>query len=1011
METSPTSSPVPPTYRLSNSLSARLVLTTIISSLVLALILSLLGGLLGMSYLADRIGEVFEDKARSAINRFDYEVGIGIDEIVAVADSGYLSDNDIAIEDKRILLDAIAASHEYYAWVGYVGVDGVVIAANDALLEGVDVSTRPWFIGGLMGAYVGDLHEAVLLERLLDAPEGERLRFLDVAAPVYDSSGEIVGVLGAHIDWSWVSATLSAINLNSFSSPSPAGQTEMLVINSEGYVVLQSGFSVPPNVSEPYAIPTPEMMAKTSDLSGHGLTVDEDENHYVAGFARSTGYLDFPGLSYTVIVRQNRDQALAPAAQFQLSLLAVGLVLAGGFTLVNFGVIRLMLRPLRRIVGAIMQMRAGIGNVAIPTYDSSDEVGILSRALNDSMVALSQRNVDLTTLNESLEKRIDERTAVVERRARELANEIATRKQLEVALTESRESFRRLAETSLDGIAVSVDGVIIYSNRALIALFGYEQYELVRMSETEFVAPESRHIVQDIFSLGDQRLHEVTGIRKNGERFPLEISGRTVRYTGVMAHVMTMRDISARKRTEAEIQTLYMLSQKRLEDVQKLNETLEYRSNHDHLTNLTNRQHFEQRLQTFLNEAPLRGRGVAVMFIDLDRFKEVNDLMGHSVGDLLLQMAANRMRSAIEDTGLLARMGGDEFALAIPMIQRRAEAFTIAETIISAVGGTSYNLRGRELTITTSIGISFYPEHGHTVENLLRKADIALYSAKAKGRNTYRQADETAEIDLMAQMQMGFDLRQALERGELALHYQPQYTLRDDRVVAFEALLRWNHPMLGSVPPSRFIPVAEASDLIIPIGEWVIREACRQVKVWHDLGHSIGMAVNVSPRQFENTDFVASVMSAIEEAGILPSTIELEVTEGLLMRDIEAKADILERLSNDGVRVAIDDFGTGFSSMSYLQKLPISTLKIDRSFIADIRDDAPDAKATATAIIRAVSQMAHSLGLTVVAEGVETDLQLSVLRLLETDALQGYLLGRPMPPEGALELLERGSRP
>jgi len=262
---------------------------------------------------------------------------------------------------------------------------------------------------------------------------------------------------------------------------------------------------------------------------------------------------------------------------------------------------------------------------------------------------------------------------------------------------------------------------------------------------------------------------------------------------------------------------------------------------------------------------------------------------------------------------------------------------------------------------------------------------------------------------LLAQMQLEIDLRDALQRGQLDIHYQPQFTLHDERIMGFEALMRWNHPTLGSISPARFIPVAEASGLILTLGTWIMQRAASQTKAWRDLGYAVNVSVNVSPRQFESPDFVASVKETLIASGIPPETLELEVTEGLLMRDIETKAAILEQLANYGVRIAIDDFGTGFSSLSYLQKLPINTLKIDQSFIANIREENPAAKSTAIAIIRAVSQMAHSLGIMVVAEGVETQLQISVLRLLEADALQGYLLGRPMSAQDAQRLLENGN--
>ena len=986
----------------SASLLQRLSLLTITSTLTLAFVLSLLGGVLGTAYLRQEAGKNLESRARYLIERLDREIYGRWRELPVIAQGQTFVRPDISTDQQRVLLEAMQGASEVYSWLGFTDTQGNILVSTDRLFEGENVSAHPWFINGSQAPYVGDLHEATLSEKQLPRTTDAPHHFLDVAVPVY-RDGEWVGVLGAQLSWAWLSDMLQTFNLQIVESE-PEDRTDIFILNADGYVIMDSL----PN-EEPYRLDLLDLTLQNGAEGRFGTLRWEDDQNYIIGIAQSRGYREFPGLGYRLILRQLEVKALAPALDLELFLILISSGFTVIFSVLNLTLVRRIIRPLADIMKAVTRIRAGETGVVIPIDSNNNEIGLLGRVLNESFAALNQNNTNLRALNESLERRIEERTAVVERRARELANEVTTRKQLEGALTESRESFRRLVDTGLDGIVISLDGVIIYSNKALIELFGYQQFELVRMTETEFVATESRHIVQDIFSLSDHRLHEVIGVHKDGHRFPLEISGRTLKYSGVMAHVMTLRDIRNRKRTEAEVQTLYQLSQRRLEDVQKLNQTLEYRSSHDHLTNLANRQSLELHLQSVLNEAPLRGRGVAVVFIDLDHFKDINDLLGHSAGDLLLQMAADRMRASTEEIGLLARMGGDEFALIVPMVQRRAEAAAVAETLLKAVGEESYSLRGRDVKISASIGISFYPEHGHTVENLLRKADIALYTAKDEGRNTYRQADESTEIDLLAQMQLEIDLRDALQRGQLDIHYQPQFTLHDERIMGFEALMRWNHPTLGSISPARFIPVAEASGLILTLGTWIMQRAASQTKAWRDLGYAVNVSVNVSPRQFESPDFVASVKETLIASGIPPETLELEVTEGLLMRDIETKAAILEQLANYGVRIAIDDFGTGFSSLSYLQKLPINTLKIDQSFIANIREENPAAKSTAIAIIRAVSQMAHSLGIMVVAEGVETQLQISVLRLLEADALQGYLLGRPMSAQDAQRLLENGN--
>jgi predicted signal transduction protein with EAL and GGDEF domain len=356
---------------------------------------------------------------------------------------------------------------------------------------------------------------------------------------------------------------------------------------------------------------------------------------------------------------------------------------------------------------------------------------------------------------------------------------------------------------------------------------------------------------------------------------------------------------------------------------------------------------------------------------------------------------------------MLARMGGDEFAVMITEVSRRAEASAFARQLL-ALFAEPFTVQKRQVHVSASMGISYFPEHGHTVEVLMRKADLALYLAKMEGRNTFRMVDESAEIDLLAQMQLEVDLRQALERGELSLNFQPIASASNQKIYAVEALLRWTHPTLGLISPSRFIPLAEISDTILPIGRWVALEACRQAQLWREAGIEIRVAINVSPRQFEDDNFLAGIDHALTESGLPASALEIEVTESLLIRDIEQKAGILNHLNARGVRLAIDDFGTGFSSLHHLQKLPIDTLKIDQSFIADLDESKPNQSERASAIIRAISQMAHSLDMQVVAEGIETRHQLERVQALECDAVQGYLIGKPMAQQD-IETLMRAN--
>jgi diguanylate cyclase (GGDEF)-like protein len=392
-----------------------------------------------------------------------------------------------------------------------------------------------------------------------------------------------------------------------------------------------------------------------------------------------------------------------------------------------------------------------------------------------------------------------------------------------------------------------------------------------------------------------------------------------------------------------------------------------------------------------------------VMVFDMDRFKQINDTLGHSSGDELLRQAALRLGNCIRSSDTLARLGGDEFTVVLTQLTGPEAAMRVARQIVEAMRAP-FAVAGRELFVSISLGISVSPDDGTDGEALLANADAAMYRAKELGRDNFQWF--AAEMNVLARerMEMESHLRHALQMGELYLDYQPQYDA-GARVLGFEALMRWRHPLLGQVPPSRFIPLAEESGLIVPMGEWALREACKQGALWQRAGHrGLRVSVNVSAVQFNRPDWVDTVRRALRDTGLTPSSLELEITESLLLQNAKETAANLFELRALGVGVAIDDFGTGYSSLSYLHKLPISTLKIDQSFVREIglapmhgQEDAP--------IIRTIIALAHNLGMSVVAEGVETEQQRRVLIALGCEGLQGYLMQRPLAAEAATGLL------
>jgi diguanylate cyclase (GGDEF)-like protein len=422
---------------------------------------------------------------------------------------------------------------------------------------------------------------------------------------------------------------------------------------------------------------------------------------------------------------------------------------------------------------------------------------------------------------------------------------------------------------------------------------------------------------------------------------------------------------------------------------------------HDDLTGLPNRTAFNDKL----NLAVARARQdapCAVLLLDLDRFQNVNDTLGHEHGDLLLVSVARRIRASLPDAAFVARFSGDEFVILLENTTAEG-AKRVGQELLQAMG-REFDLGNDRLGIGASLGIVSYPEYGESASILMRYADLALHRAKSTGRNCLVMFSHDLSDEIQRRVLLESRLKHALARSELALNYQPKLDIRSGRLMGWEALLRWQSPELGEVSPEEFIPVAEQSGLILPVGDWVLREACRQMRAWQDLGLAAGsMAVNLSMRQFRQKDLAGEISAALSDTGLAPGDLELEITESSIMDDLASTAIVLAELEQLGIRITVDDFGTGYSSLSYLKTFSIQCLKIDRSFIRDIPGDEND-----TAIVRTIIALANNLGLIVVAEGVETDAQRTYLLANHCDQAQGYLFSRPLPADGCLELMRTG---
>lgn len=432
-------------------------------------------------------------------------------------------------------------------------------------------------------------------------------------------------------------------------------------------------------------------------------------------------------------------------------------------------------------------------------------------------------------------------------------------------------------------------------------------------------------------------------------------------------------------------------------------ERMNFMAYYDSLTGLPNRTLFIDRLTLALAQAQRKNQKVAIFFLDLDNFKTVNDSLGHSFGDELLKKAGDVLKSCIRKADTIARLGGDEFILMQPQISDVNETFQVAERVLNALQ-QPWVLNGRDFYITTSIGITLFPDDGQDVQTLLKNADTAMYKAKEGGKNNYRMFTHSMNLQILERMELQSYLRNAMKYDELIIYYQPLVDIRTGKVSGVEALLRWKHPNMGLLLPGRFIPLAEESGVIVPIGEWVLRKACEQNSAWKKAGYGdLILSVNLSARQFQQKNIVEMIQNVLNETGMKPECLELEITESTAVKDLDLTIGVLHKLKEMGTRVSLDDFGTGYSSLNYLKQLPINILKIDKSFVRDLPGDSKEA-----VIARALITLAHSLSLTVNAEGVETIEQLNFLKNEGCDMSQGYLFSEPLPPSEVENILKQG---
>lgn len=931
----------PARFNPTRSLRAEISFANGVIVLLLSTLLSFYASDVSKQQIEKESGLAFVQRAKTALDVLDRGMFERSREIQNAAILDEIRNPKISVDRKRVVLERLQSSFNAYAWIGICDEKGVGQVGTGKYLEGKDLSKRPWCTKGREGVFIGDVHDALLLSKLLPNPSGEMFYLVDVAAPVIDQHGKLQGVLCGHIFWTWAAEVLD--------SKKTPGQ-DIFLLSKDGKIL--SGTEKSWEDFSVLASHTAQIVKSKEMTAGYHLETFKDGKVYLVGYAKSVGYREYEGLGWTAVVREDVTSAFAPARELQRDILSVGVLLGLFFAWLSWVMAGRIADPIKRISNAADKVAEGDLESEVPQIAGDGEVAHLSHAIHEMVASLTQ--------------------------------EIKQRRLAEAGLRLSAKVFEQNSEAI---VVTDAENRIITVNRAFTVITGYMADEVI--GKNPRMLSSGKQLTQFYLEMWEKLEQEgvwrgeIWNKRKNGDVYPewLTISNVKDEAGNLTHYIAIFIDITERKKEEERIQQL---------------------ANFDVLSGLPNRNLLADRMEQAIAQALRHQSKMAVLFIDLDHFKTINDSLGHDVGDELLKQVALSLHACLRRTDTLGRFGGDEFIGLLTDMNDESEASLVAEKMIATLS-KPFEIGQHKLHVTPSIGICICPNDGDTAMQLLRNADLAMYRAKAGGRNRFAFYEEEMNRKAIERLRLENELRSAIKQQQLMLYYQPKVRVDDNSVIGMEALLRWNHPEFGFISPAVFIPVAEQSGLINEIGDWVLRQAVLQQRIWQSQGFSIvPIAVNLSAAQFQQSNLVERIQSIVREGGIDNHFIELELTESMLMESGGNHEAIINHLSEAGFSLALDDFGTGYSSLSRLKRLPMNALKIDQSFVRDIATDEND-----ESIVSATAALAHAMEMKVIAEGVETPVQLAFIRELHCEEYQGYLFSKPVPADEAVRFLNR----